>query len=55
MSPTKILVALAVNLVMFIVLAAIVEAMRRRQIDPIGRIAAILSPAPAAPAAGAAQ
>lgn len=40
-------IALGTALVSFVVLASIVEAARRRGIDPIGRIAAVLSPAPA--------
>ena len=42
----KTLIVLAVNIGLFIICAAIVEAMARRGFNPISRIAAILSPAP---------
>ncbi len=47
-------IMLAVNLAMFLFLATIVEALKRRGIDPVTKGAMMLSPAPTGAAAGGA-
>lgn len=40
-------IQVAIALATFVILSAIIEAMRRRGFDPVAKLAAIISPSPA--------